>query len=69
MVLSSYMPRSGIAGSYGSSVFIFKGISMLFSIVAVTIYVPTNRVPFSPHPTQRFLFVDVLIMASLTSVW
>ena len=68
VVLSSYMPRSRIAGSYSCSVFIFKGISTLFSIVVITICIPTNRVPFSPHPIQRLLFLDFLMMASLTSV-
>ena len=39
------MPRSGIAGSYGSSISIFfKEISTLFSIVAVLVCIPTNSV-------------------------
>ena len=33
MFFSRYMPRSGIAGSYGSSVFSFYATSTLFSIV------------------------------------
>ena len=57
---SRYMPRSGIAGSYGSSIFSFEGTSVLFSIVAAPIYIPTNsrRVLFSPHPLHHLLFVD-----------
>ena len=36
MFFSRYKPRSGTAGSYGSSVFlVFKGTSILFSIVAI----------------------------------
>ena len=34
--------RNGIAGSFGSSIFNFEGSSMLFSIVAALIYIPTN---------------------------
>ena len=42
LVSSGYMSRSGIAGSYGSFIPSFKGISILSSIVAVSIYIPTN---------------------------
>jgi len=45
--------RSGIAGSYGNSVFlVFWRTSILFSIVAAPIYIPTNNVgrfPFLHH--------------------
>ena len=40
---------------------VFKGISILFSVVSVSIYIPTNsakRVLFSPPPLQHLLFVD-----------
>ena len=38
---SGYMPRCEIAGSYGSSLYSFQGTSLLFSTVAVPIYIPT----------------------------
>ena len=50
------MPRSGIAGSYGNSIFNF--LRRLHTVL---------RVPFSPHLPQN-LFADVLMMAILTSV-
>ena len=42
MFFSGYMPKSGIAGSYGSSIFSSQGTSIMFSIVATPIYIPTN---------------------------
>ena len=43
MFFSGYMPRSRIAGSYGSSILVFKE-TIMFSIVALSIYIATNSV-------------------------
>jgi len=51
-----FSPRSGIAGSYGNSIFSFLRNIILSSIVVAKICIPT-RAPFSPYPFQHLLFV------------
>ena len=43
-----YITRSGIAGSYGSSIFNLLRNLLLFSIAAAPVYIPTNNAPGLP---------------------
>ena len=67
LVFSRYMPRRGIARSYGGFILVFKGISTASSIVAISIYILTKSARTFPF-LQHLLFVDFLMIAILTGV-
>ena len=71
VVFSGYMPRSGIAGSYGSFIpsFLRNFHTVLqSSYIYFHSYQKWKMVPFSPYSLQHLLFVDFFMMAILTDV-
>ena len=70
LVSSGYMPRNGIAESYGGFIPSFlSNLHTIFHRGCISLsHQQCKGIPFSSHPLQHLLFVDFSKMAILTSV-
>jgi hypothetical protein len=68
---SGYMPRSGIAGSSGSTMYNFLSkcqTDFHSGCTSLQSHQQWRSVPLSPHPCQHFVSREFLILAILTGV-
>ena len=68
--LQGLCPAAGLLCCMVVLFLVFKGLSILFSTVAVSVYVPSSSVvvPCSSCPLQHLLLVDFFIMAILSGM-
>lgn len=62
-----YIARSEIAGSYGNSVFIFLKDSVLFSTVAVPLYIPPAEGSDFPTSSLKLIFCVCVVYHNYSS--